>query len=458
MQIEEFLARSEMPVPAAELFAWHARPGALERLLPPWQDVRIVGQTGGIGDGSRVTLSVPAGPLRTRWVAEHRDCREGESFKDVQLSGPFALWEHTHRVEPVAEGRSTLEDQIRYALPLGVVGDRLGRGYVRRQLDRMFAFRHERTRLDLLAHERYELLGPKRILISGASGLVGKELSAFLTGGGHRVMPLSRSGGPANAVRWSPAEGSIEADKLPGFDAVVHLAGESIVGRWTADKKRKIRDSRVQGTRLLCESLAALPQRDRPEVLVCASAVGYYGGRGDETLTEDSPPGDGFLADVCREWEAACEPARQAGIRVVNVRVGLVLTPRGGLLGTLLPIFRSGLGGRVGDGRQWMSWIALDDLIDVFHAAAMDRSLAGPIDGTAPQPVTNAEFTRTLGRVLRRPTLLPVPAFAVKTALGEAGDALALASARVLPARLTERNHPFRFPDLEPALRFLLGR
>lgn len=463
MKIREFVRRSEMPASSGELFAWHARPGALQRLLPPWQGVRVLSSAGGIEDGARVTVSVPVGPARVRLVAEHSDYREGESFRDSQASGPFALWEHKHRVEPAGDGKSILEDCIRYALPAGALGDLAAGSRLRRDLERMFDFRHERTRRDLLAHARYGDQGPMNVLVSGANGLVGSELTAFLTTGGRTVLPMSRSGHFSDTVRWSPEKGEIEADKLWFCDAIVHLAGESIVGRWTAEKKRRIRDSRVKGTRLLCETLAAMPERSaagfaRPDTLVVASAIGLYGSRGDEVLTEDSADGSGFLAEVCREWEEACEPARQAGIRVVNVRIGLVLTPRGGLLGTLLPLFKAGLGGRVGDGRQWMSWIAIDDLVDILHVALMDESLSGPVNATAPNPVTNAEFTGTLGRVLRRPALLPAPSFALRAALGEAADELALASARVLPRRLVDLGHPFRYPELEPALRFLLGR
>lgn len=456
MKIREYVRRSEMPVSAAELFAWHARPGALLRLLPPWQGVKVLSSTGGIEDGARVTVTMPVGPGRVRLVAEHDRYREGESFRDVQADGPFALWEHTHLVEPTGDGSSYLEDRIRYALPMGAVGDRVGGAAFGKSLDRMFEFRHERTRLDLAAHRRHADAGPLRVLISGASGLVGSELAAFLTTGGHRVASLSRGVHSAEDVLWSPEEGRIEAEKLTLFDAVVHLAGEPVAGRWSAEKKRKIRDSRVKGTRLLCETLARLPEG--PNVLVAASATGLYGDRGDEALTEESPPGGGFLPEVCREWEAACEPGRQAGIRVVNVRIGLVLAPAGGLLGTLLPLFRAGLGGRVGSGRQWMPWVAIDDLVDILHAAVTEESLSGPVNATAPNPVTNAGFTKALGRVLRRPTVLPAPAAAVRVALGEAADELAFASARALPQRLLEHGHPFRYPELEPALRFLLGK
>ncbi len=463
MKIREYVRRSEMPVSPAELFEWHARPGALQRLLPPWQGVRVISSTGGIEKGARVTVSVPVGPGRVRLVAEHTNYREGEMFRDVQASGPFALWEHTHRFEPAGDRSSMLEDSIRYALPAGRAGDLVGGSMFRRDLDRMFDFRHERTRLDLLAHGRYRDRGSKEILLSGAGGLVGSEFSAFLTTGGHGVTPMTRKTGDGRGVAWSPEEGRIEAEKLSRFDAIVHLAGESIVGRWTGQKKRKIRDSRVKGTRLIAEALAKMPERSaaglrRPGTLVVASATGFYGDRGDEVLSEESTSGGGFLAGVCREWEEACEPARQAGIRVVNVRIGLVLIPRGGLLGTLLPLFRAGLGGRVGDGRQWMGWIAIDDLVDVLHAAVMDETLSGPVNATAPNPVTNGDFTRTLGRVLRRPTVAAVPRFALRAALGESADELALASTRALPRRLQERSHPFRYAELEPALRFSLGR
>jgi uncharacterized protein (TIGR01777 family) len=458
MKIHEFVRRSEMPVTSSVLFDWHARPGALQRLLPPWEPVRIVRAADDLEKGRSTVLKVPVGPLRLRWVARFDEFREGESFRDVQDAGPFALWEHTHRVESIASDRSVLEDRIRYALPFGAVGDRLAAGLVRRRLERMFDFRHERMRLDLQTHERFESSGPQRILISGASGLVGSELVPFLSTGGDRIVPLSRSGHFSDTVRWSPADGRIETEKLPGFDAVVHLAGENIFGRWTAAKKHAIRSSRVDGTRLLCESLAALPRQDRPQVFVAASAIGFYGDGGDDVITEQDPDGIGFLADVCREWEAACEPARQAGIRVVNMRFGAVLTPRGGLLGTLLPLFKAGLGGRVGNGRQWMSWIAVDDLVDLVKTAMCDENLTGPVNATAPHPVTNAEFTQTLARVVRRPALLPVPAFGAKIALGAAADELALSSARVVPARMQQQAHHFRYPALEPALRFLLGR
>ena len=256
--------------------------------------------------------------------------------------------------------------------------------------------------------------------------------------------------------RWDPAKGEVDAAGLEGLDAVVHLAGENIAsGRWNAVRKAAIRDSRVNGTRLLCDALAGLARP--PKTLVCASAIGYYGDRGEELLTEESSPGTGFLPEVCREWEAASEPAARKGIRVVTLRIGVVLSPKGGALSRMLPLFRAGLGGVIGNGRQYVSWIALDDLVGIVLHALQSGELRGPVNAVAPVPVTNRELTEALGKVLSRPTLLPVPAFALRLAVGEMADALLLASARVVPRRLEETGYRFRFPELGGALRHLLG-
>jgi uncharacterized protein (TIGR01777 family) len=296
-----------------------------------------------------------------------------------------------------------------------------------------------------------------KVLVTGASGLVGSALVPFLAKEGHFVVRLVRSvRAPGHSeVAWDPERGTIDLDALEGIDAAVHLAGESIAARpWTAEGKRRIRDSRVGGTRLLCESFSRL---DRPpKTLVCASAVGYYGDRGHEMLREDSPPGTGFLAQVCREWEAASDAAARKGIRVVRLRIGMVLSPKGGALARMLGIFRAGLGGRVGSGEQYMSWIALDDLVGVVDHAIRTASLEGPVNAVSPRPVTNREFAKTLARVLGRPAVLPVPAFAVRLVLGEMADELLLASSRVAPERLLLSGYAFRYPELEGALRHML--
>lgn len=298
------------------------------------------------------------------------------------------------------------------------------------------------------------------VLVSGSSGLVGTALIPELEKLGHRVIRLVRGEGySGDAVSWDPATGKVDTEALaasrPG--GVVHLAGESIAaGRWTERKKRNILESRSEGTRLLARALAALPEP--PQVMVSASASGFYGDRGDEVLTEASDSGDTFLARVCREWEAAAQPARAAGIRVVHPRLGIVLSAEGGALATTLPIFRLGGGGRVGNGRQFWPWVALDDVVGAMTHALEDGSLQGPVNVSSPNPLRNVEYTRILGRVLGRPTVVPLPARAARLALGEMADELLLASARMQPERLRKSGYEFRYPQLEGALRHLLGR
>ena len=293
-------------------------------------------------------------------------------------------------------------------------------------------------------------------LVTGGSGLIGRRLISRLEQRGHRVLRMVRSRDLVGdkAVYWSTSEGGFEWDESGSIDAIVHLAGESILGRWTEAKKARIRDSRVGPTRNLCTFLAGMASP--PSVLVCASATGYYGHRGDEPLGEASPPGDGFLPTVSRQWEAATEPARDAGIRVVNLRIGMVLTPEGGALAAMRTPFRLALGGKIGDGRQYMNWITRDDLVSVIRYALESDVLAGPVNAVSPQPVTNAEFTRTLGRVLHRPTPFSVPAFAVRLLFGQMGSDLLLSSARVVPKQLLESGFQFEHGDLEAALNDLL--
>jgi uncharacterized protein (TIGR01777 family) len=297
------------------------------------------------------------------------------------------------------------------------------------------------------------------VLVSGASGFIGSALVPTLTAGGHTVTRLVRSmpRPGQDAIPWNPAARSIGTPALEGLDAVVHLAGENIAsGRWTAAKKASIRSSRVQGTTVLCEALAQLVKP--PSVLLSASAIGYYGDRGATTLQEVSPPGTGFLAEVCQAWEAATAPAVQRGIRVVHLRLGIVLSPTGGPLATMLTPFRFGLGGVVGTGEQYMSWIALDDALGAIHHALSTEALQGPVNVVAPQAVTNRAFTTTLGQVLRRPTRLPLPAFAARLFFGEMADALLLASTRVAPARLVASGYTFHYPTLEEALSHMINQ
>ena len=297
-----------------------------------------------------------------------------------------------------------------------------------------------------------------RVLVSGSSGLIGSTVVSSLAGKGHEVLRLSRSSvQTSDTISWDPAAGILEASSLEGFDAVVHLAGENIAGRrWTAAQKRRILESRTIGTRLLADRLSRLSSP--PEVLISASAIGYYGNRGDEIIREGGPAGNGFLAETCRRWEQAAQPAIDCGIRVVFPRIGIVLSRSGGALPKMLPPFRFGLGGPIGSGNQFMSWISLEDLAGALMHCIHAPTLSGPVNAVAPSPVRNAEFARILGRILSRPSFLPVPAWMLRLMLGEMADELLLASARVEPAKLVASGFKFRHPDPEGALRHALGR
>jgi uncharacterized protein (TIGR01777 family) len=297
-----------------------------------------------------------------------------------------------------------------------------------------------------------------KILISGSHGLVGSALIQSLEAQGHEVFRLVRyAPNSRSEIEWSPDRYSIALARIEGFDAVVSLAGESIAeGRWTDEKKRRIRESRVKGTKLLGDALANLTAP--PRTFICASAIGYYGNRGDELLTEESARGDGFLSDVCAEWEQATSLAAEKGIRVVNSRFGIILDQEGGALKKMLPPFRMGVGGKLGSGKQWMSWITLDDVVGALNFALTNEAVRGPVNYVAPNPVTNVEFTKTLGEVLSRPTLFPVPAFAIKLLFGEMGEALLLGSQRVKPTRLEQAAYEFKHAQLEQGLRAVLQK
>ena len=297
-----------------------------------------------------------------------------------------------------------------------------------------------------------------RILISGASGLLGSAIRPALAAACHSSFALVRRTPAENEVQWDP-EHPLDSRKLNGFDAIIHLAGKSISGLWTERFKREVRASRVDGTCTLGTAAAeSFRSTGRPNVFIAASAIGYYGNRGDEVLTERSTPGSGFLAEVCQEWENATRPAVEIGVRVVNLRIGVVLAKQGGALQAMLPPFRFGLGGKIGDGRQFMSWVALDDLVGAFLFSLTDESLHGPVNIVAPQPVRNAEFVQALATTLHRPAIFPLPAFIVRTLFGEMGESLLLASARVQPAKLESAGYRFRYSELSAALRAALSK
>jgi uncharacterized protein (TIGR01777 family) len=448
-----------MPVSARALFDWHEQPGAFERLTPGWQRTRVLSRTGGIRDGSRVEVAVPlaGGLLHQRLLMEHRGYVAGSRFTDVQIDGPFARWEHSHIMEPAPDGTSVLVDQIDYDLPLGSLGDFGGGWFVRRQLEQLFDFRHSRTRADLERHLAFADAPRRTIAITGGTGMIGSALTWFLRTGGHTVRWITRTPDVSRGdIGWNPEAGVLDAAHLAGVDAVIHLAGANVGERWTAEHKRAILDSRLLGTRTLVAALLRMPHP--PEVLVSGSAVGYYGDTGSIVVDESATKGDGFLAGVCQGWEDETAPAVAAGIRVAIARTGVVLSPAGGALAKMLPAFRCGIGGPLGSGKQWMSWIALDDEVGALHFLLMNKAARGLFNLTAPAPAPNVDFVRTLGAVLARPVILPVPAFALTALFGEMAQTTILEGQRVLPTRLQSAGFEFRHPTLDDALRFELGR
>ncbi|MFB7716049.1 TIGR01777 family oxidoreductase [Nocardia sp. NPDC056100] len=441
---------SVVSAPLAEVFDWFGRPGAFSRLSPPWQPMTLITEADSLADG-RAVLGLPGG---LRWVAAHDPAAYDppHRFADqVAVDGVASIpagiavrWRHIHEFEAVDAGHTRVIDRVETPVPAAA-------------LNATFDYRYRQLADDLAAHQLAAGRGLKAstIAITGASGLVGSALSAFLSTGGHTVIRLVRHEPRNSAERqWDPAAPA--AQLFDGVDAVIHLAGESIAGRFTERHRRAIADSRIEPTRLLARAVGEAGVG----TFVCASAIGIYGyDRGDEVLTEASARGDGFLADVVEAWEDATEPASAAGTRVVRVRTGIVQSPRGGTLRLMRPLFTTGLGGRIGDGAQWLSWIGIDDLVDVYHRALWDETLSGPVNAVAPNPARNREYTATLAHVLHRPAILPVPGFGPALLLGKQGaQELANASQRVTPARLTAAEHRFRTPDLEKTLRHLLGR
>jgi uncharacterized protein (TIGR01777 family) len=343
-------------------------------------------------------------------------------------------------------------------MPAGSAGRVLGARLVRDKIARMFRYRHSTTLADLTAHHRFLGQQPLQVAISGSSGLIGKALIPFLTTGGHRVTRLLRQPTPTPDIHWRLDQSADELGRqLDGVDAVIHLAGENVAARrWSAAQKRRLRESRVDRTRHLVAALASMSRP--PRVLVSASAVGYYGDCGDALVSEQAAAGEGFLAELASQWEAAAQEAEAAGIRVVNARLGMVLSPRGGALGKLLRPFSLGLGGRVGSGRPWWSWISVDDAVGSLHHAMMDNSLHGPVNCVSPNAVTSREFTQTLAGVLRRPAVLPAPESVLRLVLGQMADEILMTSTRVRPERLEASDYTFRHQTLLHALQHLLGR
>ncbi len=462
-----FTFSTTVPHPVAEVFSWFERPGAFLRLTPPTMARVVAEPSNGLQVGSESALKVfgigSAVGVGVTWRARHTAYRPGEAFTDVMLSGPMSRWEHRHTFEPDASGTATvIRDEVEYALPLPRLRPAgLGDGLLTGRLTRMFSYRARQVAADLTFHAAHS--EPRTIAITGASGLIGRQLAAFLGGGGHRVIRVvrgDRAESRPGEITWDPASGRLNARDLEDVDIVIHLAGTPIARRFTDAHRREVLDSRIASTRLIATALAELAADGKERALVSGSASGYYGtDRGDDLLDEDAGSGAGFLARVCRAWEAAAAPAAEAGVRVGYVRTGVVQSAAGGQLAVQLPIYEAGLGGPLGEGQQWMPWIGIDDIVGLFAHIALTPGLSGPINGVAPGSVRAGEYAATLARVLRRPALLRVPARGPAVVLGDEGAReLALAGQRMTADRASRWGYAFRHPDLDGCLRHVLAR
>ncbi len=453
---ESFNYISEFSCTAEKLYEYHARPGALERLLPPWERTTVLEKIGSLDPGGKVTLKMHLGPFPLIWIAHHLENDPGKMFRDIQHKGPFKRFEHTHRFNETKNG-TRLEDNIEFELPLQPLLPQFIRNQIKKMLYRSFRYREHVIREDLRLHQRYSK-APLRILISGAGGVLGQTLVPLLTTGGHKVFRLvRRTPRSSQEIFWDPAKQAIDSAAIPEIDAVIHLAGEYIgLSRWSDAKKRKVLESRINGTTLLAKTIAQ--RSEKPKVFLSASAVGYYGDRGKQQLKESDTQGNTFLSEVCKSWEQATIPAQKAGIRTVMLRLGVGLTPQGGALKRLLHASPFAYIRYFGSGNQYISWTSLDDMAAAIIHCIQTPSLEGPINIAAPTPVTNKDLIYTLSRVTRKPRVHALPGTLLQAVYGQMAHEILLASCRVSSQKLIDSGFKHRHPELLSTLQILLGK
>lgn len=455
MALEVFIKKSEIQASAKIAFEWHEKPGALQRLTPPWQNMKVLQQAKGIPVGAKVTMVNSFFGFPVTMEAEHIAYEAGVFFQDKLVKSPFSSWTHHHSFFENGEAASVLEDKIEYRLPWYFPG--FLKSMVKKELFRIFNYRHNIFMNDIKRHSVSNK--PLTILLSGASGLLGSALIPFFTTGGHRVLTLVRrkADPEQNEISWDPATGELDLDDIGKIDVVINLNGSPIAeGRWTKARTKRIVESRTTSTLLLAEKIANL--KEKPDLFFSASAIGYYGDCGSKTMNEDDQEGDLFISDVCKAWEDSADKAVQAGIRTVFGRIGIVLTPQGGALERMLPGFHLGLGGKLSNGEQYMSWISLEDIVGAIWHIIMNNDINGPVNLAAPSPVTNKEFTKTIGKVLSRPAVLLVPAWLIKLIWGKMGMELLLSGTKAKPSVLLDTGYAFCHETLEEALRAELGK
>lgn len=440
--MHQFTYTSPMPCTAQELFQWHEREGAFERLIPPWNDVSCESKDPGIKDGARAHLVLRQGILRIHWLAQHMHYKKGESFTDLQVKGPFAYWKHTHTMRPLGMGRSELQDQITFALPGGALINRYGEGFARAQLNQMFAYRHRITAHDLACISRYPEEKALKIAVTGSKQFLPSQLIPFLKVAGHHVISL---------------EDPHEAHKqnLEELDALLHLWEPPFPkGSWSSQKREKFWKESIQTTESLMNHLSQL--HSPPSVILNGSSMLYYGSQGMEFLHEQAPRGEDFLSQLYEAREKATSPLQDS--RVVQLRLAMVLSPKGGVLSTLMRPFQLGLGGHVGGGRQYWSWVSLDDSLYQIYHLLMTKDIAGAVNLTSPHPTSSKEFASTLGKTLSRPSWLPLPKGIAPFALGHGALPLLYSSRRGVPSQLNQSGFSCAYPTLEAALAHLTGR
>jgi uncharacterized protein len=465
--MQNFEYASAIDSDVQSLFEYHANPGALNRLIPPWENITIQQRSDSLIVASEVILKNSLFGLPVTWRARHTELNPPESFQDIQLSGPFKTWIHDHHFQSDGTGRSTLQDRIRFEMKFGLIGT-VASPMVLAKLKAMFAYRHRTTQADLCLQnflKPFTSNRPLRIGVTGSTGMIGHRLVDLISVLGHRAVRILRPTSldraqdfpiSATAVVWQPGRGFSDNATMQDLDAVIHLAGMGIAsGRWTAASKQSIRASRIEGTKQLVGDLCNLGTP--PKAFVCASGVGFYGDRSADILDESESAGGDFLAKLAVDWESAASGFERSGNRVVIGRLGIALHPRQGALSKLLLPFRIGLGGPIGSGRQYWSWIDIDDAAAGFLYLAANPKCIGVYNLVAPEQTDNRTFSKTLASVLFRPSLLPAPSFALRILLGEMADAMLLSSTRAHCKRLVDEGFPFRSPSLKDCLRHVLG-
>ena len=443
------------------VFNWFERKGAFERIMPPWEKLKILDRNEGITDDSYNIFRIKIGPIPKKWYADHYGYIKNSQFCDKQLKGPFWLYEHQHKFEDRDSNKCVMKDIVTYKLPFHFISKYFTDWNVKGRFKKLFRWREVRLQNDLRRHGLFSN-NSRRILISGSTGFIGNQLVCFLRTGGHDVVRLVRPNtnrrliSDEEVIEWDPDTNRLNSTELENFDAIINLAGVGIGDkRWSKKRKNAILESRISATTLLSKTISHL--NNPPHCFISSSAIGYYGDKGDYELDEESDAGSGFSATVAKQWEECTEYSKNAGVNTILLRTGIVISPSGGALSRMLLPFKMGVGGKIGSGKQYMSWVSHDDIVYAIHHLLMTDAASGAYNITSPNPVTSKQFAKTLGRVLRRPTIIPLPSFVIKILFGEMGKELLLEGQKAKPKRLIEEGFQFTHGNLDECLTDFLG-